>query len=181
MSRRLVVAAAALLALVAAVPAKAGAPAATTGPATSVGARSAIVGGVVDPGGESTSWYVEYGTTTAYGTRTGARSAGNGTSAVDVSQQLTGLATGVGVSLPAGGDERGRHEPWRGPGVHHAGRARGEDRRSRVHRADSGEPRGDRRSERALDRLVDRVRDVHALRQPDGHALGRLRVSPPWR
>lgn len=95
MSRRLPVVAAALVALVTAVPASADAPAATTGPATSIGPRSAIVGGTVHPGGEATSWFVEYGTTTAYGTRTGSRSAGNGTSAVDVSQQLTGLATGV--------------------------------------------------------------------------------------
>jgi phosphodiesterase/alkaline phosphatase D-like protein len=95
MSRRGVVLATALTALVVVAPVRADAPAATTGPAASVGARSAIVSGAVDPGGESTSWYVEYGTTTAYGARTEARSAGNGTSAVDVSQQLTGLATGV--------------------------------------------------------------------------------------
>jgi phosphodiesterase/alkaline phosphatase D-like protein len=117
MSRRLVVAAAALLALVAAVPANAEAPAATTGTATSVGARSAIVDGLVDPGGESTSWYVEYGTATAYGTRTGARSAGNGTSAVDVSQQLTGLATGVTyhyrlVATNAAGTSRGADQAF---------------------------------------------------------------------
>jgi hypothetical protein len=94
MSRRLG-AAAALTALVAVGAAAAAPPGATTGPATSIGARSAIVGGTVDPGGKATNWYVEYGTTTAYGTRTGSRSAGNGTAAVDVSQQVTGLATGV--------------------------------------------------------------------------------------
>ena len=54
-----------------------------------------IVSGRVDPRGESTSWYVEYGKTTAYGSRTDARSAGNGTSAVDVTEQLRGLETGV--------------------------------------------------------------------------------------
>ena len=95
MSRRLPVVAAALAALVAAVPASAGAPAATTGPATSIGARSAIVSGTVDPGGKGTTWSIEYGTTSAYGSRSDARSAGNGTSAVDVTHQLTGLSTGV--------------------------------------------------------------------------------------
>jgi hypothetical protein len=70
-------------------------PMATTGQPTSVGARSAIASGKVDPGGEATSWYVEYGPTTAYGARTGAQSAGNGTTAVDVSAQLRGLETGV--------------------------------------------------------------------------------------
>ena len=71
------------------------APTAVTGAATSVGARSAVVGGRVDPGGEATSWFVEYGTTTSYGARTAARSAGNGTAAVDVTEQLTGLETGA--------------------------------------------------------------------------------------
>ena len=61
-----------------------------------VGRRvSAVVGGKVGPGGEETSWYVEYGTTTAYGSRTGARSAGNGTAQVDVTEQLRGLTTGA--------------------------------------------------------------------------------------
>ena len=95
MSRRLPVALAVVAALLVAAPAAADPPAATTGPATSVGARSAIVSGAVDPGGESTSWYVEYGKTTTYGARTAARSAGNGTSGVDVSEHLTGLETGI--------------------------------------------------------------------------------------
>ena len=70
-------------------------PSAVTGAATSVGASSAVVSGKVGPGGEETSWYVEYGTTTAYGSRTGARSAGNGTAQVDVTEQLRGLTTGA--------------------------------------------------------------------------------------
>jgi hypothetical protein len=73
----------------------AAAPSAVTGAATSVGASSAVVGGKVGPGGEETSWYVEYGTTTAYGSRTSARSAGNGTAQVDVTEQLRGLTTGA--------------------------------------------------------------------------------------
>ncbi len=71
------------------------APAAVTGAATSVGATTAVVTGKIDPGGEATSWYVEYGPTAAYGSRTDARSAGNGTTQVDVSEQLRGLTTGV--------------------------------------------------------------------------------------
>ena len=82
-------------ALVNAQTALAAAPGVATGQATSVGARGAVVSGRVDPRGESTSWYVEYGPTTAYGSRTEARSAGNGTVAVDVSAQLRGLETGV--------------------------------------------------------------------------------------
>ena len=117
MRRRMVVVGTALLALVAAAPANADAPVARTGPATSVGARSAIVSGAVDARGESTSWYVEYGTTTAYGARTEARSAGNGTSAVDVSQQLTRLETGATyhyrvVATNAGGTSRGADQAF---------------------------------------------------------------------
>ena len=115
MSRRRVAAAAAAagsLFLLAAPVALAKAPGVATGAATSVGARSAVVTGRVDPGGESTSWYVEYGATTAYGSRTEARSAGNGTTAVDVTEQLRGLETGVAyhyrlVASNASGTTRG--------------------------------------------------------------------------
>jgi len=72
----------------------AAAPAATTGPANAVGATSATVNGSVNPGGETTTWFVEYGATTGYGARTAVRSAGNGTSPVDVTAQISGLATG---------------------------------------------------------------------------------------
>ena len=115
MSRRRVAAAAAAagsLFLLAAPVALAKAPGVATGAATSVGARSAVVTGRVDPGGESTSWYVEYGATTAYGSRTEARSAGNGTTAVDVTEQLRSLETGVAyhyrlVASNASGTTRG--------------------------------------------------------------------------
>ena len=70
MGRRLAVAVVAGLALAAAPQAVAKAPTAVTGPATSVGGTSATVTGSVDPGGEATSWYVEYGRTTSYGSRT---------------------------------------------------------------------------------------------------------------
>ena len=95
MRSSLVAAAVALLSLVVASSAAAKAPSAVTGAATSVGATTAVVEGKVDAGGEATSWYVEYGTSTSYGSRTGARSGGNGTSAVDVSEQLRGLTTGA--------------------------------------------------------------------------------------
>ena len=95
MRRPLAVAVIAGLALVVVPLGSAAAPSAVTGAATSVGASSAVVGGKVGPGGEETSWYVEYGTTTAYSSRTSARSAGNGTAQVDVTEQLRGLTTGA--------------------------------------------------------------------------------------
>jgi phosphodiesterase/alkaline phosphatase D-like protein len=112
MRSRVAVGAIASLALLAASPAAAKAPTATTGEATSVGATSAVVAGTVDPGGEATSWYVEYGTSTGYGSRTDARSAGNGTAPVDVSGQLRGLTTGATyhyrlVAANASGTSRG--------------------------------------------------------------------------
>jgi phosphodiesterase/alkaline phosphatase D-like protein len=112
MGRRLAVAVVAGIALAAAPQAVAKAPTAVTGPATSVGGTSATVTGSVDPGGEATSWYVEYGRTTSYGSRTATRSAGNGTVVVDVSEQLTGLTTGAAyhyrvVATNATGTSRG--------------------------------------------------------------------------
>ena len=95
MGRRLVVLACAGLLLVTVPQAAARAPSAVTGPTSSVGATTAVVTGKIDPGGEATSWYVEYGPTAAYGSRTDARSAGNGTAQVDVSEQLRSLQTGV--------------------------------------------------------------------------------------
>jgi phosphodiesterase/alkaline phosphatase D-like protein len=69
----------------------AGAPAAVTGSVSSVTASAARLNGRVTPNGQATTWYFEYGTTTAYGTRTPARSAGKGTSPANVSVTVTGL------------------------------------------------------------------------------------------
>ena len=70
-------------------------PAATTGSASGIGSTSATVSGTVDPNGLATSWYVEYGTTTSYGSKTPAKDAGSGTSAVGVSASLSGLNAGT--------------------------------------------------------------------------------------
>jgi phosphodiesterase/alkaline phosphatase D-like protein len=66
-------------------------PAVATGPATSIGPTWATVSGTVNPNGQSTSWYFEYGTSTGYGVRTSLRGAGSGMSPLSVSLQLTGL------------------------------------------------------------------------------------------
>ena len=73
----------------------AAAPTATTGPTTAAGATTATVTGTVDPGGQATTWHVEYGTSTSYGSTTSATSAGSGTTATAISDNLTGLATGT--------------------------------------------------------------------------------------
>jgi hypothetical protein len=43
------------------------------------------VTGTVNPNGQATTWYFEYGTSTSYGSKTTDKNAGSGTSAVDVS------------------------------------------------------------------------------------------------
>ena len=49
------------------------APAVTTGSAGSITTGSAEVQGTVNPGGQPTTYQVEYGTSTSYGVKTSAR------------------------------------------------------------------------------------------------------------
>lgn len=94
--KRLAVAVAAVLVLSAFTGAAlAAAPTATTGPTTAVGSTTATVTGSVDPGGLSTTWHVEYGTSTSYGSSTAAKSAGSGSTTVAVTSDLTGLKAGT--------------------------------------------------------------------------------------
>lgn len=87
----------AVLALVAGAPfasqaLAAAAPSATTGTAQQVQFASATVTGTVNPAGAATSYYFEYGLTSAYGLQTSAASAGAGSADVAVTQPLSGLA-----------------------------------------------------------------------------------------
>jgi hypothetical protein len=70
------------------------APGAVTGSATSVTVSSATLNGTVDPNGRATSWYFEYGTSTNYGSRTPATSAGSGTTARSVAAAVSNLRPG---------------------------------------------------------------------------------------
>jgi hypothetical protein len=73
----------------------AAAPVAITGPVTSIGPTTATVTGTVNPGGQATTWYVEYGTSASYGSKTSSVSAGSGTVNIGVSANLTGLTPGT--------------------------------------------------------------------------------------
>ena len=74
----------------------AAAPAVTAGSVAQLGATSANVGGAVNPNGHSTKWYIEYGTSTSYGTKTSTTTiAGSGTSAVPVTATLSKLKAGT--------------------------------------------------------------------------------------
>src|SRR3954469_6476928 len=67
-------------------------PAATTGAAANVTFQSARVNGSIDPNGQPTSYYFQYGTTRAYGTQTAATFVGTGQNPVRVSTDPGGLA-----------------------------------------------------------------------------------------
>ena len=71
------------------------APSVTTGPVTVVGATTATVAGTVNPNGVSTNWFVEYGTTTSYGSKTSSTNVGSGTTSLSVSANLSGLLPGI--------------------------------------------------------------------------------------
>ena len=51
--------------------------------------------GTVNPGGQATTWYVEYGTSTSYGSQSASASVGSGSANVAVSRSLSGLASGT--------------------------------------------------------------------------------------
>jgi hypothetical protein len=89
-----------LLALLAAAPAAALAddgdgnhpPVVTALPASQVGMTSARLNATVSPAGHATTYYFEYGPTTAYGKRTATAYAGDDESPVPVSADISGLA-----------------------------------------------------------------------------------------
>ncbi len=72
-------------------------PKATTESASSITATQATLKGTVNPEASDTTYYFEYGPTTAYGTKipTKAATAGSGTSNVAVAQTPTGLTEGT--------------------------------------------------------------------------------------
>jgi hypothetical protein len=67
------------------------APGVTTQSATAVSSSGATLNGTVNPKLKATTYYFEYGTSTAYGTRTTTASAGGGASTAQVSATVSGL------------------------------------------------------------------------------------------
>ncbi len=70
-------------------------PNATTGGTDSLTATSATLRGTVNPQGNATTAFFQYGATTAYGTNTGAQNVGSGTTATAFSTAVSGLASGT--------------------------------------------------------------------------------------
>ena len=77
--------------------ANAATPAAATGAVSNLSTTSVRLNGSVDPNGEQTNWYFDFGPTTSYGTRTAVMNAGSGQNANNVASNITGLA----VAIPA--------------------------------------------------------------------------------
>jgi hypothetical protein len=81
------------LCLIAPAAASAAAPLVTTGGAAQVTITSATLTGTVNPRGLATSYYFQYGTTTAYGSRTPSTAAGKGGAGVAAAAQVSGLGS----------------------------------------------------------------------------------------
>jgi hypothetical protein len=71
--------------------AAASAPAVTTGSPNDIGQSSATLTGTVNPNGQSTTYYFQYGTSTSYGTQTSPAGVGSGSNPVGVHQAIFGL------------------------------------------------------------------------------------------
>jgi hypothetical protein len=70
-------------------------PAVVTGSPSQVGKSSAVLNGTVDPNGQPTTYYFQYGTTTGYGLQSSPASAGRGSGTVAVHAAITGLTPGT--------------------------------------------------------------------------------------
>lgn len=70
-------------------------PGPTTGPASAVSRYQATLTGTVVPNNALTSYYFQYGLTTAYGLQSAPQTLGAGTTAVNVTTVLAGLEPGV--------------------------------------------------------------------------------------
>jgi hypothetical protein len=73
----------------------AGPPVVLTGSAQGASTSGATLTGSVNPGGNATNWWFEYGPTASYGSKTSAKSAGSGTAATGVSSAITKLTAGT--------------------------------------------------------------------------------------
>lgn len=98
-------------------PGPSAAPTASTKPASSVTQSTATVNGTVNPAGQNTTYYFEYGPTANYGLETGAAGAGSGTADEQVSANLSALTPGTTyhfrvVAVSAGGTTLGTDQTF---------------------------------------------------------------------
>jgi Fibronectin type III domain len=98
-------------------PAPSPAPNATTGTSSNVGFSGATVTGTVNPSGQATTYYFEYGPTSNYGFETSPTDAGSSVTSQAVSASLSGLASGTSyhyrlVAVSNGGTALGDDESF---------------------------------------------------------------------
>jgi hypothetical protein len=87
-------------------------PIVTTQPASNISGTAASANATVDPEGAPTNYYIEYGTTASYGSKTAEIAAGSGRQPVNVSLSLSGLEFGANyhfrvVATSVGGTSKG--------------------------------------------------------------------------
>jgi hypothetical protein len=78
-----------------------------TRPATDVTSTSATLNGAGNPAGVPTTYWFQYGRTTAYGSETPHRDAGSGTQSKNVSEPITGLSPGTTYHFRLVGQQAG--------------------------------------------------------------------------
>ena len=140
------------------------APSVTTKSASSVKDTTATLNASVNPNGQSTTVYFEYGTTTGYGSKTSAKSIGSGSGATNVAIGWSGLAPGVTYHFRARRLECGGDEHRRRPDVHDDRAAVRAQQRGNRHQLEQRDAQRLGRSERAHDELVLPVRAGDELR-----------------
>lgn len=101
-------------------------PSAATSPATNIGGYSAILNAIVNPNGSGTTVNFQWGTDLSYGNATATQSAGNGTSNINLTANLTGLLPGTTyhcriVAANAGGTSYGDDMSFTTPDWYDAG------------------------------------------------------------
>lgn len=99
-------------------PAPSPAPTATTGSSTGVGQSSATVQGTVNPAGQGTTYYFEYGPTVNYGFETAPQNGGSGSASEPVSAQIGSLASSTTyhyrlVAVSSGGTALGSDQTFK--------------------------------------------------------------------
>jgi hypothetical protein len=72
-------------------------PAVATGPTSALGTSSATVTGIVNPNNQATTWYFQFGPTTAYGLNTNSQAIPATKLVLPVSAQLTQLQSGATI------------------------------------------------------------------------------------
>ncbi len=93
----------------------AAAPTVATGGAKDISYSSATLTGTIDPNGSATSYYFQFGPTSAYGWQSPIAGTGAGTKAIGVALGISGLAAADDLPLPARGRQRHRADDRRRP------------------------------------------------------------------